>query len=195
MHVLGPAFASCHKHQFAHFCCEDRELLTSSAVLVEARDTISSLCLPFHSQADGCEVTFTVVGRGGRANQSGDILMLRQFGGKKLLIVEHRPMLTAACRDRLVNAGATLIGPLRSPEDILDALVEGGVDGAILDVGADDETLVSAFIILERANVPFVFASRAKSDRGGFSMSGGRQALREIADALFGPPGASFTLH
>ncbi|MBA8801048.1 hypothetical protein FHW77_004803 [Agrobacterium sp. RC10-4-1] len=78
-------------------------------------------------------------------------------------------MLTAACRDRLVNAGATLIGPLRSPADILDALMEEGVDAAILDVGADDETLVSASIILEAANVPSVFAS--------------------------GPPGASSTLH
>lgn len=32
--------------------------------------------------------------------------------------------------------------------------MEGGVDAAILDVGTHDETLVSASIILEGANVP-----------------------------------------
>jgi hypothetical protein len=143
----------------------------------------------------GEEETFTVAGPGDRANQSEDILVLRQFRGKKLLIVEQRLMLTAACRDRLVNAGATLIGPIRSPADVLDALMEGGVDAAILDVGADDETLVSASIILEGADVPFVFASRAKSSQGGYSMSGDSAALREIADALFGPAGTSSTLH
>lgn len=104
-------------------------------------------------------------------------------------------MLTAACRVRLVNAGATLIGPLRSSEHILDALMDGGVDGAILDVGADDETLVLGAIILEGANVPFVFASRGHSSWGGFSMTDDNAALRKIADALFGPPGRSSTLH
>lgn len=121
--------------------------------------------------------------------------MLRALRGKKLIIVEQRRLLTSASRDRLSAAGATVLGPVRSTRGLLDALMEGDVDAAILDLEIDDETLLSASIILENANVPFVVASRARSKYGGYSMSDDSDALREIADALFGKPGTSSTLH
>lgn len=104
-------------------------------------------------------------------------------------------MLTSACRDRILAAGATVLGPVRSTRAVLDALMEGDVDAAIVDVEIDDQTLLSVSVILDNANVPFVFASRVKSNYGGYCISGDSAELRKIADALFGPPGTSATLH
>lgn len=59
------------------------------------------------------------------------------------MIVEHRLMLTSACRDRLTAAGATVVGPVRSVREVLDALMEKDIDAAIVDIEVDDETLVS----------------------------------------------------
>lgn len=121
--------------------------------------------------------------------------MLRVLRGKNLIIVEQRLMLTSACRERIVAAGATVGPPLRSARDVLDALMEGRVDGAIVDVEIDTETLLSVSIILENADVPFLFASRAKASFDGYYLGGDIAELRKIADALFGPPGTSSTLH
>lgn len=121
--------------------------------------------------------------------------MLRALRGKTIIILEHRILLTSVCRQRLEAAGTTVVGPVRSIRRVLEALVEGNVDAAILDLEIDDETLLSASIILDNADVPFVVASRAKSKYGGYSMDGDSEALREIADALFGKPGTSSTLH
>lgn len=121
--------------------------------------------------------------------------MLRAFRGKKLIIVEQRLMLTFACRQRLRAAEATVLGSVRSTRRLLDALLEWDVDAAIVDVEIDDQTLLNVSIALESANVPFVFANRAKSNDRGYSVSGDSAELREIADALFGPPGTSTTLH
>ncbi|WP_042935635.1 histidine kinase [Bradyrhizobium lupini] len=121
--------------------------------------------------------------------------MLRAFRGKKLIIVEHRLMLTSACRDRLTAAGATVVGPVRSVREVLDALMEKDIDAAIVDIEVDDETLVSLSLVLENAKVPFVFASRVSPIQCGYTLSGQISELREIGDALFGGPGASSTLH
>ncbi|OAI83072.1 histidine kinase [Rhizobium sp. GHKF11] len=104
-------------------------------------------------------------------------------------------MLTEACRERMTATGATVGVPLRSARDVLDATMEGDVDAAIIDIGVDDDTLLSVSSILESANVPFLFASRAKGNSGGYEVSGDIVELRKIAEALFGPPGTSSTLH
>ena len=107
--------------------------------------------------------------------------MLRALRGKTIIILEHQLLLTSVCRKRLEAAGATV--------------VDGNVDAAIVDIEVDDQTLLFAASILENANVPFLFASRSNSYYGGYSMSDDSAQLREIADALFGPPGTSSTLH
>ncbi|MGP4667077.1 hypothetical protein [Agrobacterium pusense] len=104
-------------------------------------------------------------------------------------------MLTFACRQRLQAAEATVLGSVRSTRCLLDALLEWDVDAAIVDVEIDDQTLLNVSIALENAKVPFVFANRAKSNDRGYSVSGDSVELREIADALFGPPGTLSTLH
>ena len=63
--------------------------------------------------------------------------MLRAFRGKKLIVVERRPSLTAACHAQLTAAGATVAGPVSSVEQVLNLLEAGDVDGAIIDVKVD----------------------------------------------------------
>lgn len=104
-------------------------------------------------------------------------------------------MLTSACRDRLTAAGATVVGPVRSVRAVLDALMEGNVDAAIVDIEVDDETMMSVSLVLENAEVPFVFASRVTPIQGGYTLNGDTCELRKISDALFGEPGTSSTLH
>lgn len=104
-------------------------------------------------------------------------------------------MLTSAVRERIVAAGAVVGSPLRSSDDVLNALMEGEVDGAIVDVAIDTETLLPLSTILENADVPFIFASRTKLRSGGYSLSSDTMELQKIAYALFGPPGSSSTLH
>jgi hypothetical protein len=124
-----------------------------------------------------------------------DVSVLRALRGKQLVIVEQHLMLTSACRSLMVGAGA-IVGPaVRSTGEVLDVLMEGGVDAVIVDIEIDNETLLSLAAILEEAAVPFIFASRARSDRGGYCMNGDVGELRKAADALFGVPGISTTLH
>lgn len=106
-------------------------------------------------------------------------LYVASVSWKKLIIVEQRLMLTFACRQRLRAAGATVLGSVRSTRRLLDALLEWDVDAAIVDVEIDDQTLLNVSIALESANVPFVFANRAKSNDRGYSVSGDSAELRK----------------
>lgn len=75
------------------------------------------------------------------------------------------------------------------------SVLEWDVDTTIVDVDIHDQTLLNVSIALENVKMPFVFANRAKSNDRGYSVSGDSAELREIADALFGPPGTLSTLH
>ncbi|QCL98035.1 hypothetical protein CFBP7129_27755 (plasmid) [Agrobacterium tumefaciens] len=121
--------------------------------------------------------------------------MLRVFRGKKLIIVQQRALLTVRCREQITAAGATVVGPVSSVRTVLQALQSGDVDAAIIDVEVDDETMVHLATLLDAMKLPFVFASAAKANWHGYILSGERLHLRKIADALFGSPGPSSTLH
>lgn len=121
--------------------------------------------------------------------------MLRVFRGKKLMIVQQRALLTMRCRAQIAAAGATIVGPVSSVGTVLQTLQSGDVDAAIIDVEVDDETLVHLATLLDAMKVPFVFASVAKSNWQGYILSDDGLHLRKIADALFGSPGKSSTLH
>lgn len=124
-----------------------------------------------------------------------DIPVLRAFRGKKLIVVERRPSLTAACHAQLVAAGAIIAGPATSLEQVLNLLEAGAADGAIIDVEVDVEMMLHLGLLLESMATPFVFASLTKVNPDGYALSGDRKHLRKIADALFGLPGTSSTLH
>lgn len=121
--------------------------------------------------------------------------MLRAFRGKKLIVVERRPSLTAACHAQLTAAGATVAGPVSSVEQVLNLLEAGDVDGAIIDVNVDVEMMLRLAMLLESMATPFVFASFIDVNSEGYAFSGDRKHLRKIADVLFGSPGPASTLH
>ncbi|KVK44922.1 histidine kinase [Agrobacterium deltaense] len=121
--------------------------------------------------------------------------MLCAFRGKKLIVVERRPSLTAACHAQLIAAGATVAGPVSSVEQVLNLLEAGDVDGAIIDVKVDVEMMLRLAMLLESMATPFVFASFIDVNSEGYSFGGDRKHLRKIADVLFGSPGPASTLH
>ncbi|WP_262622884.1 hypothetical protein [Agrobacterium pusense] len=124
-----------------------------------------------------------------------DIPVLRAFRGKKLIVIERRPSLTMACHAQLIAAGAIIAGPATSLEQVLNLLEAGAADGAIIDVEVDAEMMLHLGLLLESMATPFVFASFTKVNPDGYALSGDTKHLRKIADALFGPPGTSSTLH
>ncbi|AYM09138.1 hypothetical protein G6L59_24815 [Agrobacterium tumefaciens] len=121
--------------------------------------------------------------------------MLRVFRGKRLMVVEQRALLTARCRVQIIAAGATIVGPVSSVSQVLQTLEAGEVDAAIIDAEVDEETMMHLAMLLDAMKVPFVFASVQRGDSAGYVLSDDMKQLRKIADALFGRPGPSSTLH
>lgn len=121
--------------------------------------------------------------------------MLRVFRGKRLMVIEQQALLTAECREQIFAAGATVVGPISSVRHVLQTLENEDVDGAIIDVEVDEETLMHLAVLLEAMGVPFVFASALRANSRGYVLNDDRKQLRKIADALFGAPGPSSTLH
>ncbi len=111
------------------------------------------------------------------------------------MFVEQHTLLTMACHAQLVHAGATVAGPVATVAQVLNLLGKGDIDAAIVDIEIDVETLMHLASLLDAMHVPFVFVLGKESLANGFVLSDDRNQLREIADALFGAPGPSSTLH
>ncbi len=121
--------------------------------------------------------------------------MLRVLRGKRLMVVEQREVLSAACRAQIAAAGATVVGPVPSLRAVLRTLEAGDADAVIIDINVDVETMLQLTTLFEAMGLPFVFSSPMSANRAGYVLSDDRKQLRKIADALFGAPGASSTLH
>jgi hypothetical protein len=130
-----------------------------------------------------------------RTHREKDSPILRVFRGKKLMVVEQGHSLTLECREQIIAAGATIAGPASSMLQVLKLVDAGDIDAAIIDVEADPETMMHLSLLLDKMEVPFVFASFAETRSGGYVLSDDEKQLRMIADALFGAPGPSSTLH
>ncbi|MGP4666743.1 hypothetical protein [Agrobacterium pusense] len=111
------------------------------------------------------------------------------------MVVEQGHSFALETRAQIIRAGAIIVGPVSSMVQVLKLMGEGDIDAAIIDVDADPETLMHIALLLDTAGVPFVFASFLRIESDGYVFSEDREQLRDIADALFGPPGTSFTLH
>lgn len=116
--------------------------------------------------------------------------MLRLFQGKHILIVEDEFFIADTTRRTLERAGAIVIGPAPSVEAGLALIDDNRIDGAILDIRLDGETVFPIAERLQDAGIPFVFAT-AHIDTdipirfGGYYLSEKPTALGEIAKALF----------
>ncbi|TCS09127.1 response regulator [Rhizobium sp. BK418] len=120
----------------------------------------------------------------------GDLGLLAE---KHLLIVEGGNLIADAVRLALERAGVIIVGPASSVEIGLALLEIARIDGAIMDIRIEAETVFSLVERLQDARIPFVFAiSHADADvatsYGGYRLSESPAALAEIARALFGPP-------
>lgn len=79
--------------------------------------------------------------------------------GRSILLVEDEYFIADAMRRGLEASGARVIGPAASVEDALDLLAAETVDGAVLDVNLDDESVFPVAQALTAKRVPFLFAT------------------------------------
>lgn len=119
---------------------------------------------------------------------------LHLFRDKHLLIVEERELLTAACCERLVSAGARIAGPVMSLGDAKQVLATTAIDAAILDLTLDDRLVIALAKLLDTLKIPFVFVVDALPNPIGFSLVDDTVELGKIATILFCPP-PSETVH
>jgi DNA-binding NarL/FixJ family response regulator len=117
---------------------------------------------------------------------------LRLLTGKHLLIVERGDLVADEVRLALEQAGVVIVGPASSVEIGLALLNIIRIDGAILDIRLEGETVFPLAERLQDAGIPFVFAlPHADADigakYGGYRLTESLAALAEIAKALFAP--------
>lgn len=121
---------------------------------------------------------------------SSNINAMRLFSGKRILVFEDSFLLSAEAQAELANAGATVVGPVATTGNALDALAAGGIDAVVMDVDLEPETVLPLIAKLEEDSVPFIFAlsdnPRLDSQRfAGFVLSARKTDLSTIALALF----------
>lgn len=119
-----------------------------------------------------------------------EIADLGLLAGKHLLIVESGDMVADAVRLALEQAGAVIVGPASSVEISLALLDIARIDGAVLDIRIEGDTVFPLAERLQDAKIPFVFAiSHAGAGLppgyGGYQLSESPTVLVEIAKALF----------
>lgn len=116
------------------------------------------------------------------------------FKNKRIMFIDGKGLLTAACRRRLVYAGATIVGPVSSVGEAKAALNGWKIDAAVLDLRTDDHMIVTLADDLEALDIPFVFATKDVSPLDGFVLHEDEVELSKIAEALF-LARVSHTLH
>ena len=116
------------------------------------------------------------------------------FKNKLLMVIDGKGLLTAACRSRLEEAGASIIGPVGTVDEAQAVLSNSIINGAILDLRMDDHMIVTLAGDLEALDVPFIFATSEISPFDGFVLDDDPSELGKIAEALFHSPGPP-TLH
>lgn len=114
------------------------------------------------------------------------------FAGKYILIVEDEYFVAKNVRRSLEAAGAVVVGPAPSVEVGMTLIEQYPVDGAILDIRLDVETVFPIVDRLHQAKIPFVFASayigvEIPYRYGGYFLSERPTELGAIARALFLP--------
>ena len=77
--------------------------------------------------------------------------------GKRILIVEDEALLALDLTFVMEDMGALVVGPCARLRSALQVVLREQVDGAVLDVDLNGETVFPLADNLNRANVPFVF--------------------------------------
>lgn len=124
-----------------------------------------------------------------------DCTVLEALRGKTLMVVEHHSSRPNICVDYLAASGAVVAGPVSSLGQALRILSVQNIDAAIIDVEVDAQMMLHLGTLMDVMGTPFVFASLEKQNSLGYVLSSDRKRLGEIANALFGRPDPSATLH
>ncbi|MFP3546706.1 response regulator [Rhizobium sp. SIMBA_035] len=116
---------------------------------------------------------------------------LSLLAGKKILIVEDEYFVADDVRRTLEGAGASVVGPAPSVEAGMALIDTHAIDGAILDIRLDGETVFPIAERLQLLGIPFVFATayvrNQVPDRySGYHLCEKPAELGAIAVALFG---------
>ena len=80
----------------------------------------------------------------------------------RVLVVEDEPLVSMLVEDELLDAGATVLGPVPSVSDALrlvEAAADGGISAAVLDINLQGEAVGPVADRLVALGVPFVFAT------------------------------------
>lgn len=78
---------------------------------------------------------------------------------RHILLVEDEYFIADAMQRGLEDAGAHVVGPAASVEDALALLESATVNGAILDVTLDNESVFPVAEVLTARGIPFIFAT------------------------------------
>ena len=118
---------------------------------------------------------------------------LHLLAGKHVLIVEDEYFVADEVRRALEKAGAVVVGPAPSVEIGMHLIDDNNVDGAILDIRLDGETVFPIAERLQDLGIPFVFATAyMQADiperYGGYYLCEKPAELSAIAEALFAAP-------
>ena len=80
--------------------------------------------------------------------------------GRRILVVEDEYLVAADLARSLQRHGAEVVGPAPNVQRAMALIERGGrIDGAVLDISLGGEMVYPVADALERANVPFVFAT------------------------------------
>jgi CheY-like chemotaxis protein len=83
--------------------------------------------------------------------------------GKRVLVVEDEAIFAMLLEDELLEAGASVIGPVASIGEALQmietAIADGGLNAAVLDIKLDDGVVTPVADRLAAFGVPFLFAT------------------------------------
>lgn len=129
----------------------------------------------------------------GKANpESASVLNdLELLSDKKILVVEDEYFLARELEVELETRGVEVVGPVATVTEALDILTNNAeIDGAILDINLRGELVYPVADLLQRLEIPFVFATGRDPaeipDRyPGFILCEKPAQLSAIARALF----------
>lgn len=97
------------------------------------------------------------------ASRNGDVHMTRgtdepgaSLAGRAILIAEDNAIIAMDLQMMLEDRGATVVGPWSTVDDALEAIGEGGIDLALLDVDLKGADSLPAMAALAERQVPIV---------------------------------------
>jgi DNA-binding NtrC family response regulator len=81
------------------------------------------------------------------------------LAGQRILIAEDESLIALDLEKLLQRFGCTVVGPVARVEQVLDRALEGGCDGALLDVNLRGQQIFEILPRLQDLRLPFIITS------------------------------------